>query len=128
MRGRKPHSPEALVLALALTMTAYSVGGAYADEGRLLEGWLSRYGSGVVSRLIGVGGKAPPLPMAYQIAGLSVADIDRMDGTKFLFENGAWLLLRASGTEPVVRVYAEAPKLEMVEQLLRAGEALVRGR
>ena len=66
--------------------------------------------------------------MAYQIAGLSVADIDRMDGTKFLFEKGAWLLLRASGTEPVVRVYAEAPKLEMVEQLLRAGEALVRGR
>lgn len=65
---------------------------------------------------------------AREIAGLSVADIDRMDGTKFLFENGAWLLLRASGTEPVVRVYAEAPKLEMVEQLLRAGEALVRGR
>lgn len=65
---------------------------------------------------------------AREIAWLSVADIDRMDGTKFLLGNGAWLLLRASGTEPVVRVYAEASTPEMVEQLLRAGEALVRGK
>ncbi len=64
---------------------------------------------------------------AHEIAGLSVKAIDRMDGTKFLFENGAWLLLRASGTEPVVRVYAEAPTPELVDHLLRAGEALVRG-
>jgi len=64
---------------------------------------------------------------AHEIAGLSVKAIDRTDGTKFLFENGAWLLLRASGTEPVVRVYAEAPTPELVDHLLRAGEALVRG-
>ena len=64
---------------------------------------------------------------AHEIAGLSAKAIDRMDGTKFLFENGAWLLLRASGTEPVVRVYAEAPTPELVDHLLRAGEALVRG-
>ncbi len=65
---------------------------------------------------------------AREVAGLPVASIDRMDGTKFLFENGAWLLLRASGTEPVVRVYAEASSPELVERLLRAGEALVRGK
>ena len=41
-----------------------------------------------------------------EIAGLKVEKIDRTDGTKFFFENDAWLLLRASGTEPVVRVYA----------------------
>lgn len=65
---------------------------------------------------------------AREVAGLPVARIDRMDGIKFLFENGAWLLLRASGTEPVVRVYAEASTPEMVERLLKAGEALVRGK
>lgn len=61
------------------------------------------------------------------IAGIPVSGIDRMDGTKLLLEGGAWLLLRASGTEPVVRVYAEASTPEMVERILRAGEALVRG-
>jgi len=65
---------------------------------------------------------------AQEVAGLPVKAIDRMDGTKFLFENGAWLLLRASGTEPVVRVYAEASSPELVQQLLTAGEALVRGK
>ncbi len=64
---------------------------------------------------------------AREVAGLPVKAIDRMDGTKFLFEDGAWLLLRASGTEPVVRVYAEASSPEVVERLLKAGEALVRG-
>lgn len=65
---------------------------------------------------------------AREVAGLSVQAVDRMDGTKFLFENGAWLLLRASGTEPVVRVYAEASSPETVQNLLEAGEALVRGK
>ena len=65
---------------------------------------------------------------AREIAGLPVQAIDRMDGTKFLFEDGAWLLLRASGTEPVVRVYAEASSPDLVQKLLEAGEVLVRGK
>jgi phosphomannomutase len=65
---------------------------------------------------------------AREVAGLPVQAIDRVDGTKCLFEDGAWLLLRASGTEPVVRVYAEASSPELVQQLLSAGEALVRGK
>ncbi|MCS6830482.1 MAG: phosphoglucomutase/phosphomannomutase family protein [Armatimonadota bacterium] len=65
---------------------------------------------------------------AKEVAGMPVKAIDRMDGTKFLFEDGAWLLLRASGTEPVVRIYAEASTPEAVQELLSAGESLVRGR
>lgn len=64
---------------------------------------------------------------AREVGGIRVEAIDRMDGTKFLLEGGAWLLLRASGTEPVVRIYAEASSPERVAQLLEAGEALVRG-
>ena len=60
-----------------------------------------------------------------EIAGLKVQKIDRLDGTKFFFENDAWLLLRASGTEPVVRVYAESSSQEKVSALIAAGLGLV---
>ena len=43
-----------------------------------------------------------------EIAGLSVLETVRVDGIKFLLPDDAWLLMRASGTEPLVRVYAEA--------------------
>ena len=43
-----------------------------------------------------------------EVAERPVVNIDRLDGTKFEFEDGSWLLLRASGTEPVVRVMVEA--------------------
>lgn len=43
-----------------------------------------------------------------EIAGRKVRQIIRIDGTKFLLDNGAWVLLRFSGTEPVVRFYVEA--------------------
>ena len=60
-----------------------------------------------------------------ELAGMAVANIDRMDGTKFNFANDSWLLLRASGTEPIVRVYAEAASQEKVRELIDAGLGLV---
>ncbi len=60
-----------------------------------------------------------------EVAGLKVLKIDRTDGTKFFFDNDAWLLLRASGTEPVVRVYAESSSQEKVSELIAAGLGLV---
>ena len=59
------------------------------------------------------------------VAGRAVQNIDRMDGTKFEFADGSWLLLRASGTEPVVRVYAESSSQEKVQELIDAGLGLV---
>jgi len=61
------------------------------------------------------------------IAGVPVLDIVRTDGVKFLLADDAWLLLRPSGTEPLVRVYSEAPTAETVTALLAAGRALVEG-
>jgi phosphomannomutase len=49
------------------------------------------------------------------------------DGFKFWIDDGSWLLVRFSGTEPLVRVYAEATSEERRDEILRAGEALVRG-
>jgi len=42
-------------------------------------------------------------------AGYRVAERITIDGNKFVLEDGSWILLRKSGTEPVVRIYAEAP-------------------
>jgi phosphomannomutase len=49
------------------------------------------------------------------------------DGFKFFLADGTWLLIRASGTEPLVRVYTEATSPELREAMLAAGERLVRG-
>ena len=58
------------------------------------------------------------------IAGMKVAGIHNYDGTKFIFSNGAWMLLRASGTEPVLRIYAEAPSPNGVKKLIREGKKM----
>lgn len=58
------------------------------------------------------------------IAGLPVARLDRMDGSRFEFEDGSWLLFRFSGTEPLMRIYAESGSMEAVQNLLKAGQAM----
>jgi phosphomannomutase len=60
--------------------------------------------------------------------GLAVQSVDRRDGYKFHLANGAWLLLRFSGTEPLVRIYGEAATAELLEAILRdALEEVARG-
>jgi phosphomannomutase len=49
------------------------------------------------------------------------------DGVKFFTTDGSWLLVRFSGTEPLVRVYAEATSAELRDELLVIGERLARG-
>ena len=44
------------------------------------------------------------------------------DGFKFYLDDGSWVLMRMSGTEPLMRVYAEATTRERVEQLIAALE------
>jgi len=58
------------------------------------------------------------------IAGRAVSGTNFSDGFKFLFDNGDWLLIRPSGTEPVLRLYSEASEAEMVETLLRGARQL----
>lgn len=58
------------------------------------------------------------------IGGFKVDRLDKTDGFKFFFESGAWLLIRASGTEPLIRVYAEADTIDNVNKILDAGLAL----
>ena len=53
--------------------------------------------------------------------------IDRRDGLKLLFQDGSWLLFRASGTENLIRVYAESQDMDGVNALQDVGCALVQG-
>jgi phosphomannomutase len=53
--------------------------------------------------------------------------LETNDGFKFFVDDGSWLLVRASGTEPLVRVYTEATTADVRDSMLTAGERLVRG-
>ena len=58
------------------------------------------------------------VPTLASWLGIPLDAVSQMDGTKFTLQDGSWLLLRPSGTEPVLRLYAEAPSQEQVEQML----------
>ena len=62
-----------------------------------------------------------------EVAGKRVIDVDRRDGVKLLLEGDAWVMMRPSGTEPLVRIYAEAATTDEVNELLDAAEAVVTG-
>jgi phosphomannomutase len=53
-----------------------------------------------------------------KIAGHKVLSTSTLDGDKYLLEGGGWLMIRSSGTEPLLRYYAEAPTMDEVEKLL----------
>ena len=70
--------------------------------------------------------EGPPSSLDGQAIARTVP-LDTNDGFKFFLDDGTWLLIRASGTEPLVRVYTEATSPDLREAMLAAGEKLVRG-
>ena len=60
-----------------------------------------------------------------EIAGMPVVSTDAIDGRRFIFPSNAWLLARFSGTEPLLRIYAEAESPEKVEELLDGADAFL---
>ena len=59
-----------------------------------------------------------------KLAGSPLAEIKSFDGVKFVARDGSWLMLRGSGTEPVLRIYAEAKSDAAARKLIRDGVAL----
>lgn len=57
-----------------------------------------------------------------EIGGRRIETINRMDGVKFIFADGSWMLMRPSGTEPMVRIYAESEDKKDLESLLDDGK------
>ncbi|MDT7541635.1 MAG: hypothetical protein QOE33_1539 [Acidobacteriota bacterium] len=124
IRGHYPEKDG--ILACLLAAEAVAVRGASLTE--QLEQLYSRVGR-LESKRIGV--RLTPdivasLPERLgrepkEFGGRRVASVNRMDGVKFLFEDGSWLLLRPSGTEPLVRIYAESESADDLEVLLEQG-------
>jgi phosphomannomutase len=71
------------------------------------------------ARLAGLRGGLPG-------AGGAPAAVDDLDGTKLRWADGSWILFRASGTEPLLRVYAEAAEPDRLDRLMEAAAAAVR--
>ena len=55
-----------------------------------------------------------------------LAEVKSFDGVKFIAEDGSWLMLRGSGTEPILRIYAEAKSDADAAALLKLGVAITK--
>ena len=78
------------------------------------------------ARLLAELAEHSPEALARQPVVRTVA-LDTGDGFKFWTDDGSWLLVRFSGTEPLVRVYTEATSADLRDALLREGELMVDG-
>jgi phosphomannomutase len=72
--------------------------------------------------LMGFLRKSPP----EKLLRSPLADMRTFDGVKFIAQDSSWLMLRGSGTEPILRIYAEAKSDADVKKLLRLGMSLTR--
>ncbi len=59
-----------------------------------------------------------------KLAGEAVAGESTLDGFKFTLDDGSWLLIRFSGTEPIMRIYTETTSPDRVQRILKAGREL----
>ena len=57
---------------------------------------------------------------------INIEKTETMDGFKYYLEDGSWLLIRASGTEPIFRLYAESDTFEHAEKLAQTAQAYVK--
>ena len=124
IRGHYPEKDG--ILACLLAVEAVTVRGKsltaqldelYARVGKLESGRIGvRLNDEVAAKL-----KEKLAQEPSEIGGRKVENINRMDGVKFFFTDGSWMLMRPSGTEPMVRIYAESENKEELEVLLEQG-------
>jgi phosphomannomutase len=59
-----------------------------------------------------------------EIGGQKVEEVSQRDGVKYIMADDSWLLIRPSGTEPVLRVYVEGRNAAMVKALMAYGKTV----
>jgi phosphoglucomutase len=124
MRGHYPEKDGILACLLAAEAVA-ARGASLGEQLEALQGRVGRlYGNRIGVRL------TPDIAASLaerlgrepeRIGERRVERMNRMDGVKFIFEDGSWLLMRPSGTEPLVRIYAETESGKDLEVLLEQG-------
>ena len=129
--GIKNHIPErdGLLLAL-LTLECLATTGKKPSE--LVADLENRYGKLAYDRIdahcpdeirLGLINRLKSLP-PDSIANINVAQVSGFDGVKFYFVDGSWMLIRASDTEPVVRIYVGSDSEQKTASILNAGKVL----
>jgi len=129
----KGHYPEKDGL-LACLLAAEAVAARHASLSEQLEQLFAQVGR-LESGRIGVKLTPELMPVLQEklkeeptsIGGRKVKSIDRIDGLKIIFEDDSWLLVRPSGTEPLVRIYAESESAKDMEVLLEQGRKYLLG-
>ena len=129
IKGHIPEGDGVLMGCLLLEVMAYENKPLHA----LVEDLLAEYGPAQYRRtdmkLKKPVAKSAMVQLLLDAAPKAIADVDierieTTDGVKYYLADGSWLLIRPSGTEPVLRVYAEAPSDERVSALLNFGEQM----
>ncbi len=122
---------DGLLMALLLTEMMAQSG---KDLGTLVDEMLDEYGTLEFTRrgltvtdeqMAAFTGTTIPEFAPTEILGKKVVDTDRRDGVKFTLEGDAWVMMRPSGTEPLVRIYAEAETTDEVNELLDWAEGII---
>lgn len=129
----KGHVPEKDGI-LACFLVAEMVAREGMSVGKLLERLYGQVGSYITKREnialspeleAGFPAKIASTPTTF--AGLKVKEMITIDGSKFILEDGSWLLFRKSGTEPVVRLYGEAATDEKLQAVMKAAREFILG-
>ncbi|AMV72610.1 phosphoglucomutase/phosphomannomutase family protein [Desulfuromonas carbonis] len=129
VRGHVPDKDGILACLLVAEMVAVegkSLGELLADLYRRVGEFHTRRENIHLSPELEAGYGAKVATPPAEIAGKKVEQVITIDGVKLLFRDGSWVLFRKSGTEPVVRVYAEADSASELERLLTAAADFVR--
>jgi phosphomannomutase len=63
-----------------------------------------------------------------KIAGMKIQKVVSIDGYKFIIDNDTWIGFRLSGTEPIVRLYAESSTKDKLKKLVSAGIKFINGK
>ena len=63
-----------------------------------------------------------------KIAGMKIQKVVTLDGYKFILDEDTWIGFRLSGTEPIVRLYAESTTSAKLKKLVSAGERFINGK
>ncbi len=131
--GVRGHVPErdGILNALLMVEALAGSGGGLPERLAALEteaGWRHAYDR--VDLALGDGAAMARMTAALEhdpgdFAGLPVTSVERRDGAKFNVGDDRWVMFRVSGTEPVLRVYAEGPDDGAVRGLLSAAGAFV---
>jgi len=126
--GHVPEKDGLLACLLTAEMIAKSgktlkelIADAYANYGSFYNDRINLHLSETQQEKFKASLKNPPNELAHH----KVVEVKTIDGTKLIFNDGSWVLFRFSGTEPIVRIYAESNSPANMEELLIAAQQLV---